>query len=37
VLAELLITIDGKEQILVTDVITFNEIAKISSVRAYKG
>ena len=37
VLAELLITSHGKEQRLVTDVITFNEIAKISSVRAYKG
>ena len=37
VIAELLITIDGKEQILVTDVITYDEIGKIVSVRAYKG
>ena len=37
VIAELLITINGKEQILVTDVITYDEIGKIVSVRAYKG
>jgi hypothetical protein len=37
VIAELLITIDGKEQILVTDIITYDEIGKIVSVRAYKG
>ena len=37
IIAELLITINGKEQILVTDIITFNEAGKIISVRAYKG
>ena len=37
VIAELLITINGKEQILVTDVITFDNVNKIISVRAYKG
>jgi hypothetical protein len=37
VIAELLITINGDEQILVTDIITFNEAGKIISVRAYKG
>lgn len=37
VIAELLISIDGDEQILVTDIITFNEAGKIISVRAYKG
>jgi hypothetical protein len=37
VIAELLITINGKEQILVTDVITYDETGKIVSVRAYKG
>jgi hypothetical protein len=37
IIAELLITINGAEQILVTDVITFNDDGKIISVRAYKG
>ena len=37
VIAELLITINGKEQILVTDVITYDETGKIVSVIAYKG
>ncbi len=37
IIAELLITINGKEQILVTDIIAFNEAGKIISVRAYKG
>ena len=37
IISELLITINGKEQILVTDIITFNEAGKIISVRAYKG
>ena len=37
VIAELLISIDGDEQILVTDIITFNKAGKIISVRAYKG
>ena len=37
VIAELLITINGKEQILVTDIITYDETGKIVSVRAYKG
>jgi hypothetical protein len=37
IIAELLITINGNEQILVTDIITFNEAGKIISVRAYKG
>jgi hypothetical protein len=37
VIAELLITINGKEQIIVTDVITYDETGKIVSVRAYKG
>jgi hypothetical protein len=37
IIAELLITINGKEQILVTDIITFNQAGKIISVRAYKG
>jgi len=38
VVAELWITIDGKEQFFVTDVITFDEKTDlIISVRAYKG
>ena len=37
VIAELLISINDDEQILVTDIITFNEAGKIISVRAYKG
>lgn len=37
VIAELLITINGKEQILVTDIITYDSDGKIISVRAYKG
>jgi hypothetical protein len=37
IIAELLITINGAEQILVTDIITYNEDGKILSVRAYKG
>lgn len=37
VVAELWITINGKEQIFVTDVITFDENDLIKSVRAYKG
>lgn len=37
VIAELLITINGKEQIFVTDIITFDDDNKIISVRAYKG
>ena len=37
VIAELLITINGDEQILVTDIVTFNEAGKIISIRAYKG
>jgi hypothetical protein len=37
IIAELLITINGAEQILVTDIITFNDDGKIISVRAYKG
>ena len=37
IIAELLISINSDEQILVTDIITFNEAGKIISVRAYKG
>ena len=37
VVAELWITINGNEQIFVTDVITFDENNLINSVRAYKG
>ena len=37
VIAELLITINGKEQIYVTDVLTYNDHGKLTSVRAYKG
>jgi hypothetical protein len=37
VIAELWITIDGNEQIFVTDVITFTADGLIDSVRAYKG
>ena len=37
IIAELLITINGAEQIFVTDIITFNDDGKIISVRAYKG
>ena len=37
IIAELLITINGKEQILVTDIITYNDDREIISVRAYKG
>ena len=37
VIAELLITINGKERIFVTDIITFDHDNKIVSVRAYKG
>lgn len=38
VVAELWITVDGKEQFFVTDVITFDEKTDlIISVRAYKG
>lgn len=37
IIAELLITINGAEQIFVTDIITFNEDGMIISVRAYKG
>lgn len=37
VIAELWITINGDEQIFVTDIITFTENGLIDSVRAYKG
>lgn len=37
IIAELCISIDGKERILVTDVLEFTDEGKISSVRAYKG
>jgi hypothetical protein len=37
VVAELVITINGKERILVTDVLSFDTDGKIESVRAYKG
>ena len=37
VIAELWITIDGDEQIYVTDVITYDKDNMITSVRAYKG
>ena len=37
VIAELMITVNGREQIFVTDIITFDNDDKIVSVRAYKG
>ena len=37
VIAELLISIDGKERILVTDILQFTDEGKIVGVRAYKG
>ncbi|WP_222983279.1 nuclear transport factor 2 family protein [Flagellimonas meishanensis] len=37
VAAELKITVDGKEELFVVDVITFNSTGKITSIRAYLG
>ena len=37
VVAELEILINDYEKILVTDIITFNDLGKISNIRAYKG
>ena len=37
VAAELKIVIDDSEELYVTDVITFNQVGKITSIRAYVG
>ena len=37
VIAELEITINNKEKILVVDIISFNNQGKISSIKAFKG
>lgn len=37
IIAELLISIDGKERIKVVDILQFDEVGRIKTVKAYKG